>query len=39
MYIETEKKLRELYGFPKGRSKDKQLDRLEVHTNSLLKIV
>ena len=38
MYIETEKKLRELYGFPKGRSKDKQLDRLEVHTKRFISL-
>lgn len=32
MYIESEEQLRELYGFPKGRSKDKQLDALEKHS-------
>ncbi|WP_193164862.1 pyridoxamine 5'-phosphate oxidase family protein [Microbulbifer hainanensis] len=31
MYIESEENLRELYGFPKGRAKDKQLNALEKH--------
>ncbi|MEM7195129.1 MAG: pyridoxamine 5'-phosphate oxidase family protein [Pseudomonadota bacterium] len=32
MYIESEEQLRELYGFPKGRAKDKQLAALERHS-------
>lgn len=32
MYIDSEEKLRELYGFPKGRAKDKQLPKLEKHS-------
>jgi len=32
MYIESEAQLRELYGFAKGRAKDKQLDALEKHS-------
>jgi hypothetical protein len=32
MYIESEEKLRQLYGFPKGRAKDKQLYALEKHS-------
>ena len=32
MYIKSVKQLRELYGFPKGRAKDKQLGSLEKHS-------
>ena len=32
MYIETEEQLRNIYGFPKGRAKDKQLGALEKHS-------
>ncbi|MFT5069451.1 MSMEG_1061 family FMN-dependent PPOX-type flavoprotein [Candidatus Njordibacter sp. Uisw_039] len=32
MYIESEKQLREIYGIPKGRAKDKQLPSLEQHS-------
>lgn len=32
MYIESKEKLRELYNFPKGRAKDKQLAALEKHS-------
>jgi PPOX class probable FMN-dependent enzyme len=31
MYIESEQQLREIYGHPKGRAKDKQLSALEQH--------
>lgn len=31
MYVTSEKSLRELYGFTKGRAKDKQLAALERH--------
>ncbi len=32
MYIESEEQLRNIYGFPKGRAKDKQLGALEKHS-------
>ena len=32
MYIESEEQLRNIYGFPKGRLKDKQLSALEKHS-------
>lgn len=32
MYIESEEQLRELYGFPMGRAKEKQLAALEKHS-------
>lgn len=32
MYIESEEQLRSLYGFPKGRAKNKQLQALEKHS-------
>jgi PPOX class probable FMN-dependent enzyme len=32
MYIESEEQLRGIYGHPKGRAKDKQLDALERHS-------
>jgi len=32
MHIESEKQLREIYGHPKGRAKDKQLSALEQHS-------
>ncbi len=32
MYIESEQQLRELYGFPMGRAKEKQLAALEKHS-------
>lgn len=31
MFIQTEEELREIYGFPTGRAKDKQLPSLEKH--------
>lgn len=31
MYIESAAQLRKIYGYPKARAKDKQLDALEVH--------
>ncbi len=37
MYIENEEKLRELYGYPKGRAKDKQLSCLELHSINFIK--
>lgn len=36
MYIQSEEKLRELYGFPKGRTKAKQLSRLEKHSRNFI---
>ena len=30
MYIESEEQLRNIYGFAKGRAKDKQLEALEM---------
>jgi len=38
MYIESEEKLRELYGFPKGRSKAKQLHVLEKHSINFIQL-
>jgi len=32
MYIESKEELRKLYGFPKGRAKNKQLGSLEKHS-------
>jgi PPOX class probable FMN-dependent enzyme len=32
MHIESEEQIREIYGFPKGRAKDKQLSALERHS-------
>lgn len=32
MYIESEEQLRNIYGFAKGRAKDKQLGALEKHS-------
>lgn len=32
MYIQSEEQLREIYGYPKGRAKDKQLPALEKHS-------
>jgi PPOX class probable FMN-dependent enzyme len=32
MHIESEEQLREIYGYPKGRAKDKQLSALERHS-------
>jgi len=36
MYVESEEKLREIYGFPKGRAKDKQLSSLEHHSSNFI---
>lgn len=36
MYIESEEKLREIYGYPKGRAKDKQLPSLERHSSNFI---
>jgi len=36
MYLESEEQLRELYGYPKGRAKDKQLTSLERHSCNFL---
>jgi uncharacterized protein len=36
MYLESEEQLRELYGYPKGRAKDKQLPSLERHSSNFL---
>lgn len=38
MYIQSKEQLRELYGFPKGRAKDKQLNRLEKHSKKFLSL-
>jgi PPOX class probable FMN-dependent enzyme len=37
MKIENESQLRELYGYPKGRAKDKALNRLEKHAINFIK--
>ncbi len=37
MYLQTEEELRGLYGFPKGRAKDKQLASLEKHSINFIK--
>ena len=37
MYINSENDLRELYGYPKGRSQDKQLVALEEHSLNFIK--
>ncbi len=37
MKIENESQLRELYGYPKGRAKDKVLDHLEKHAINFIK--
>lgn len=36
MYLESEEQLRELYGYAKGRAKDKQLPSLEHHSSNFL---
>ncbi|WP_249344282.1 pyridoxamine 5'-phosphate oxidase family protein [Marinomonas sp. CT5] len=36
MYLESEEQLRELYGYPKGHAKDKQLTSLERHSSNFL---
>lgn len=36
MYIESEQQLRDVYGHPKGRAKDKQLSSLERHSISFI---
>jgi PPOX class probable FMN-dependent enzyme len=36
MYLESEEQLREIYGYPKGRAKDKQLPSLERHSSNFL---
>lgn len=38
MYIQSEETLRELYGFPKGKAKDKLLHRLEKHSLKFLSL-
>ena len=37
MKIENESQLREIYGYPKGRAKDKALNRLEKHAINFIK--
>ncbi len=37
MKIETTEQLRELYGFPNGRAKDKELSSLDVHAKNFIK--
>ena len=36
MYVESEEKLRQIYGYPKGRAKDKQLRYLEHHSRNFI---
>ena len=36
MYVESEEKLREIYGYPKGRAKDKLLPSLERHSSNFI---
>ncbi|QUX92304.1 phosphohydrolase [Marinomonas sp. A3A] len=36
MYLDSEEQLREFYGYPKGRAKDKQLPSLERHSSNFL---
>ena len=36
MYLDSEEQLRELYGYPKGRAKDKQLPSLERQSSNFL---
>ncbi len=36
MYVESKEKLREIYGYPKGRAKDKQLPCLERHSKNFI---
>ncbi|PYF83048.1 hypothetical protein DFP75_102138 [Marinomonas alcarazii] len=36
MYLDSEEQLREVYGYPKGRAKDKQLPSLERHSSNFL---
>lgn len=36
MYVDSEEKLREIYGYPKGRAKDKQLSSLERHSSNFI---
>ncbi|WP_070970972.1 pyridoxamine 5'-phosphate oxidase family protein [Vibrio sonorensis] len=36
MYVESEEKLREIYGYAKGRAKDKQLPCLEYHSRNYI---
>lgn len=36
MYLDSEEQLREIYGYPKGRAKDKQLTSLERHSSNFL---
>lgn len=38
MYIQSEEGLRALYGFPKGRTKEKQLNKLEKHSNKFVSL-
>ena len=37
MYVESEEKLREIYGYPTGRAKDKQLPCLERHSSNFIR--
>ena len=36
MHIESEEQLREIYGYPKGRAKNKQLSSLERHSTNFI---
>lgn len=36
MHIESEEQLRKIYGYPKGRAKDKQLSALEFHATNFI---
>lgn len=38
MYIESEEQLRNIYGFAKGRAKDKQLEALEMHSINFIQL-
>lgn len=38
MYIESEEELREIFGFPKGRAKDKLLTKLEKHSTAFIRL-
>lgn len=38
MYIKSEEELREVFDFPKGRAKDKQLTKLEKHSIAFINL-
>lgn len=38
MYIESEESLRNIFGFPKGRAKDKLLKKLEQHSMAFIRL-